>query len=206
MTISLAPGVTLTPGYLDRAAQDEMLAAVRARHRRRAALRAAHAALRQADVGAHDELRRARLGDRRGARLSLSGDASGNRQAVAADPGHHHARVARACRLSASARGMPGELLRAGRAHGPAPGQGRRGFRRPRRVAVARRHGPLSRRRIEAQRSDQLGAACLRRRRGARRRRPARLSWRRSHPARHLDAAARGRADQSHAAPGDASL
>src|SRR5436853_3620536 len=29
MTISVAPGVTLTPGYLDRAAQDEMLAAVR---------------------------------------------------------------------------------------------------------------------------------------------------------------------------------
>lgn len=30
MTIVLAPGVTLTPGYLDRAAQAEMLAAVRA--------------------------------------------------------------------------------------------------------------------------------------------------------------------------------
>jgi alkylated DNA repair protein (DNA oxidative demethylase) len=30
MTISIAPGVTLTPGYLDRAAQEEMLAAVRA--------------------------------------------------------------------------------------------------------------------------------------------------------------------------------
>jgi alkylated DNA repair protein (DNA oxidative demethylase) len=30
MTITLAPGVTLTPGYLARAAQDEMLAAVRA--------------------------------------------------------------------------------------------------------------------------------------------------------------------------------
>jgi alkylated DNA repair protein (DNA oxidative demethylase) len=29
MTIALAPGVTLTPSYLDRAAQDEMLAAVR---------------------------------------------------------------------------------------------------------------------------------------------------------------------------------
>jgi len=29
MTISIAPGVTLTPAYLDRAAQDEMLAAVR---------------------------------------------------------------------------------------------------------------------------------------------------------------------------------
>jgi alkylated DNA repair protein (DNA oxidative demethylase) len=29
MTVSLAPGVTLTPGYLDRAAQDEVLAAVR---------------------------------------------------------------------------------------------------------------------------------------------------------------------------------
>src|SRR3954464_6533696 len=30
MTVTLAPGVTLTPGYLDRAAQEEMLAAVRA--------------------------------------------------------------------------------------------------------------------------------------------------------------------------------
>ena len=30
MTITLAPGVTLTPGYLDRAAQDQVLAAVRA--------------------------------------------------------------------------------------------------------------------------------------------------------------------------------
>ena len=30
MTVSIAPGVTLTPGYLDRTAQDEMLAAVRA--------------------------------------------------------------------------------------------------------------------------------------------------------------------------------
>jgi len=30
MTVTLAPGVTLTDGYLDRAAQDEMLAAVRA--------------------------------------------------------------------------------------------------------------------------------------------------------------------------------
>jgi DNA oxidative demethylase len=30
MTISIAPGVTLTPGYLDRAGQDEVLAAVRA--------------------------------------------------------------------------------------------------------------------------------------------------------------------------------
>src|SRR3954467_5852452 len=30
MTITLAPGVTLTPGYLDRSAQEEMLAAVRA--------------------------------------------------------------------------------------------------------------------------------------------------------------------------------
>jgi len=29
MTVTLAPGVILTPGYLDRAAQDEMLAAVR---------------------------------------------------------------------------------------------------------------------------------------------------------------------------------
>jgi len=30
MTVTLAPGVTLTPGYLDRAAQEEMLVAVRA--------------------------------------------------------------------------------------------------------------------------------------------------------------------------------
>src|SRR3954452_21227957 len=30
MTVTLAPGVTLTPGYLDRSAQEEMLAAVRA--------------------------------------------------------------------------------------------------------------------------------------------------------------------------------
>jgi len=30
MTITIAPGVTLAPGYLDRAAQDEMLGAVRA--------------------------------------------------------------------------------------------------------------------------------------------------------------------------------
>ena len=30
MTTTIAPGVTLTPGYLDRAAQDELLAAVRA--------------------------------------------------------------------------------------------------------------------------------------------------------------------------------
>src|SRR5206468_2120986 len=30
MTITIAPGVTLTPAYLDRAAQDEMLVAVRA--------------------------------------------------------------------------------------------------------------------------------------------------------------------------------
>src|SRR4051812_48467232 len=30
MALTIAPGVTLTPGYLDRAAQDEMLAAVRA--------------------------------------------------------------------------------------------------------------------------------------------------------------------------------
>ena len=30
MTTTIAPGVTLTPGYLDRAAQDQLLAAVRA--------------------------------------------------------------------------------------------------------------------------------------------------------------------------------
>ena len=44
---TIAPGVTLTPGYLDRAAQDALLAAVRAVDRGRAAVHAAHAALRQ---------------------------------------------------------------------------------------------------------------------------------------------------------------
>ena len=58
-------GLRIVPGYLDRAAQDGAAGGGARRVRARAALHAAHAEDRQADVGAHDQLRAARLGDRR---------------------------------------------------------------------------------------------------------------------------------------------
>ena len=161
--------------------------------------------IRQADVGDDDQLRLARLGHRRGARLSLSGDAS-----------RRPARRGRRSRRSSCRRGASSAAIRIrreaclinfyarDRAPGPASGQGRAGFRRAGRLAFARRHRTVSRRRAEAQRPDALGAARVRRCRRARRRRPARVPRRRPHPARHLDAAAGGRADQSDAATSDA--
>ena len=196
----LQPGVTLTPELSRPRRAGRAARGGARRHRAGAAVHAAHAALRQADVGDDEQLRAARLGHRRGARLSLSGDAPGNRRAVAADPGDHPAGVARARRLRARARGLPDQLLRAERAHGPASGQGRAGFFRAGGVALARRHRAVSRRRAEAQRSDALGAARLRRRGRARRRGTAGVSRRRSHSAEYIDAAAGRRADQSDAA------
>ncbi len=107
----LPRGVRHMPGYLGR---DDAGGAGRGYPRRgagRAALRADHAAHRQADERAHDQLRDARLGDRQGARLPLPADASGDRRAVAADPGAAAAPVAGGLGLPASAGGLPGQFL-----------------------------------------------------------------------------------------------
>ena len=60
------------PGYLDRPAQEALLAALRDVIASAPGLHAAHAEDRQADVGAHDQLRAARLGHRRDAAIATS--------------------------------------------------------------------------------------------------------------------------------------
>ena len=63
------------------------------------------------------------------------------------DAGDRAAGLGGALRLSASARGLPRQLLRAGRAHGAAPGPRRGGFFRAGRLALARRRSGVPGRR-----------------------------------------------------------
>ena len=85
----------------------------------------------------------------------------------------------------------------------PAPGPRRGGALRADRVAVARRHGLVPRRRPDARRADPLVPPRLRRRDDARRTRPAGVPRDRPRLRRRVDPARRRRADQPDDAAGD---
>ena len=129
------------------------------RRRDRRLVPADHAALGPADVGRHVQSRPARLG-RRPRRLPLPAAASGQRPALAADAAVAARAVGRCRRLSAPARGLPRQSLRAGCQDGPAPGSRRGRPRRTGRLGLARRRRPVSPRRHGPHRPDALAASC----------------------------------------------
>ena len=122
-------------------------------------------------------------------RLPLSAPPSRNRRAMAADPRHRAARLARACRLPASAGGVPGELLCA---RPPAWACTRTATSRtsPRPWCRFRSATPACFASAgEARRSDPSRCGSPPAMPWCSAGKPARLSRRRPHPARHVDAA-----------------
>ena len=191
------------PGYLDRAGQERLLAAVRA-----VLAPAPLYVPRMPKTGKPMSVAMSNCGPlgwvTDEARLSLPGDPSGDRCAVAADPGR-----------SCSPRGG----ISSGYPHPPQAclinfyaADARMGLHQDRdeqdfaAPVVSLSLGDTCLFRIGGTRRndrDPFAAPRLRRRGRARRRGAARLPWRRSHHAGNLDPAAGGRADQSDAAAGD---